>query len=181
MDVFICWSKETGKKIAEALETWIPKVIKAVNIPFSDKEMHPDRLWLKKHQKEFASTDFGIICLTPDNLGLDDKWIGVKSGAIYTAPGGVKDHTVVYLHEIEPSEIQEGVYAQFLRVKDDKSGTFKLLETINEAVREKGQEYLDDENLYGEFEANWPNLKNKLEKASKDIPAHKQFGDYSPP
>jgi hypothetical protein len=81
MKVFISWSGEASNQVALALAEWIPKVLQGVEPFVSSKDIDKGATWVTTLADELKDTDFGIICLTEENLS--SPWLHYEAGAIY--------------------------------------------------------------------------------------------------
>ena len=84
MDVFISWSEDRSRIIAEALKEWMPLVINDVQPWLSSKDIEPGARWSAEVAAKLESTGYGIICLTPGNALM--PWI------LFEAGGTIKEH-----------------------------------------------------------------------------------------
>lgn len=80
MKIFISWSGATSRQVAVALSNWLPKVIQGVHPFVSAKDIDKGTNWTYELTKELNDTNFGIICLAPDNLV--SPWLNYEAGAI---------------------------------------------------------------------------------------------------
>lgn len=80
MRVFISWSGSTSRSVAEALAEWLPKVVQGIEPFVSAKDIDKGANWTVELANELESTEFGIICLAPDNLL--SPWLNYETGAI---------------------------------------------------------------------------------------------------
>jgi len=80
MKVFISWSGDRSKKVAELLDDWIQCVIQAVNPWMSSKDIDRGALWFTEITDQLANTSIGIVCLTKENR--NKPWILFESGAL---------------------------------------------------------------------------------------------------
>lgn len=158
MKVFICWSGKRSQAMAEALREWIPDVIQGVKPWMSEKDIHAGSRWPQKLAEGLKDTDFGIVCLTPENLS--DIWPHFEAGALSKSV----EHSFVcpYLLDLKPTQVV-GPLAQFQAKKADREGTLAILKSINTA---RGEEKLEDERLQKAFDTYW----KVLEKRLKDVP-----------
>ena len=88
MKVFISWSGERSKIVAEALRDWLPAVIQSVKPWVSSKDIDKGSRSFAEIQAQLKDAQFGIACLTPENL--TEMWIHFESGAVAKAVGN--DH-----------------------------------------------------------------------------------------
>lgn len=164
MKVFISWSGERSKKVAEALREWLPNVIQALDPWMSSEDIEKGARWYVDIVSELEAAYYGIICLTPDNI--ESPWIHFEAGAL--SKSMEKSRVCPYLFRIEPSKIK-GPLVLFQAAKSTKEDTKKLLHSINQALPENA---LSAEKLDKTLERWWPDLNAKLEEISKmkDMP-----------
>src|SRR6267378_8365416 len=80
MKVFISWSGEQSKQVAELLRDWIPNVLQFVEPWVSFDNIKKGEIWFGSLSKGLAEIKFGIVCVTRDNL--EARWIHFESGAL---------------------------------------------------------------------------------------------------
>jgi hypothetical protein len=156
MKVFISWSGERSKVIAEALHDWLPSVIQTVQTWISDSDIQKGERWAARLAAELEQTKIGIICLTPDNL--NSPWIIFEAGALSKTL--VDTHVCPLLFELDSSDIQ-GPLTQFHHTKAEKEDVRKLVQTINEA---QGDKAIPVKQVDTAFERGWPELDQLLKK-----------------
>jgi hypothetical protein len=160
MKVFICWSQERSKTIAEELRRWLKIVIQQIDPWMSDEDIRAGARWHPEITNILAECKVGIICLTPENL--KSEWIHFEAGALsktvektYVCPlliGGLEKEDVPY------------PLAQFQLKKANKDGMFDIVKTINSVLNKTF--LLSDEILKKTFDKWWPDL----EKVIKELP-----------
>lgn len=67
MKVFISWSGDTSRQVAEALRDWLPDVIQQLEPFLSSKDIASGLKWQDEISSKLDETTFGVICLTKDN------------------------------------------------------------------------------------------------------------------
>ena len=158
MQVFISWSGQRSKRVAEALRDWLPSVIQSVEPFMSASDIEIGSRWSNDVGMHLEKAQFGLICLTQDNL--EAPWLLFEAGALSKS---VADSRVVpYLYGVTITHLQ-GPLSQFQAVVADKNSTLDVTKSINEALGENG---LEQERLERAFETWWP----QLEKALGNIP-----------
>jgi hypothetical protein len=161
MKVFISWSGERSKAIAEALRDWLPSVIQQA-VPFMSKwDIEAGVRWGEKLTAELEETHFGIVCLTPQNMR--EPWILFESGALSKS---LKSKVCTYLYDLKPTDVKAPL-SQFNHSQADGEGTKKILRSINTALGDKA--LLDDSRLNAAFDTWWETLSKKI-KAVAEIP-----------
>jgi hypothetical protein len=66
-NIFISWSLERSKKVAEALYEWIPMVIQSAKPWMSSADIDKGSRGLQEMAKALDGIKVGISCLTPEN------------------------------------------------------------------------------------------------------------------
>lgn len=67
MKVFISWSGERSRKVAELLDDWLQCVIQAPEPWMSSKDIDRGALWFTEISDQLAGTGIGIVCLIKEN------------------------------------------------------------------------------------------------------------------
>jgi len=67
MKIFLSWSGESSKHIAQTFEEWLPRFFQAAE-PWISTHMPKGAVWDNEITKKLNETKAGILCLTPDNL-----------------------------------------------------------------------------------------------------------------
>lgn len=68
MKVFISWSGEQSRRIAEVLSDWLPKANNFVRPFYSPDDIAKGTRWQNEIVQELQSTALGLLCLTPTNF-----------------------------------------------------------------------------------------------------------------
>lgn len=161
MKIFISWSGERSKAIANILYDWLPLVIQTAKPWLSASDIDKGTRWSTDIATQLEETSFGIICLTPENL--EAPWIHFEAGALSKTIDG--SFVCPYLYEIEPTDI-EGPLVQFQSTSANKDDTKKLIHTINNALPES----MTEQQIDKAFEVWWKDLKEKLEGINPIVP-----------
>jgi hypothetical protein len=80
MKVFISWSGEQSKQIAEIIRNWLPNVIQAVVPYFSPDDTAKGTRWENEIAKELDASNVGLLVITPNNP--DAPWLLFEAGAL---------------------------------------------------------------------------------------------------
>lgn len=155
MRVFLSWSGETSRLVAETLRDWLPNVIQALDPWMSSEDVDKGARWAAEIAEGLNSIKAGIICLTSENLKA--AWINFEAGAL----SRTIEKTLVcpYLIGIDPSDLG-GPLVQFQATMANKKDTRRLIETLNTALEGKA---LNDKQLEKAFETWWPELEDRLQ------------------
>lgn len=157
LKVFISWSGERSNLVAKALTSWLPEVIEGIVPWISTHDIPAGSRWNPEIDRQLRETNFGIVCLTRDNL--QAPWILFEAGAVAKAVELAK--VVPYRLQLPPSEVKPPL-SQFQGVSADRKGTLDLVRGVNV---ECGPKY-DEVRLQKKFDKWWPDLEKEL----SDIP-----------
>jgi hypothetical protein len=162
MKVFISWSGELSRKVAEALNDWLPQVIQSIKT-FYSPDIQKGKRWQERISTELKECKFGIICLTANNLHED--WILFEAGAISKIVS--ESNVATLLINLNQSDVTEPL-SIFQSTNINKIDVFKLLTSINSEIK---TDPLPIETLKKIFEKWWTDLEEKIQKAltSKDV------------
>jgi hypothetical protein len=161
--IFISWAGTRGLAVAEALRDWLPDVIQSVDLFLSAQDVDKGKRWRDSISGALTATDFGVICLTPENL--DSRWLLFEAGALSKNAEG---RVWTYLLDLELSVVPDPL-AQFQHTAASKEDTRKMLHAINRTLADHARESGKLDRL---FDVMWPQLEAKLNQA-KAIPVLK--------
>ncbi len=154
MEIFVSWSGKRAEQLAGILRDWLPKVIQSLRPWISASDIEKGARWLNDVSEKLNNTNFGILCLTPENL--NEPWILFEAGALSKALGSSSVCPVLY--DFRPSELK-GPLSQFQATVIDKDDMLKLLQTIN---REIGEARLSENQLTEAFNLWWPKFEDEI-------------------
>lgn len=160
MKVFISWSGQRSKLVAELLNEWLQCVIQAVDPWMSSKDIDRGALWFSEITDQLANTKIGIVCLTKSNL--DKPWILFESGAL--AKGLSSNKVCTFLVDLLPNDISDPL-AQFNHTFPDKEGLYQLARTLNNSLGDKS---LRESILQNVFDTYWPQFEKDFKKVIKE-------------
>lgn len=166
MNVFISWSGERSRLVAELLSEWLQCVLQAVNPWMSSKDIDRGSLWFSEITDVLANTNIGIVCLTDENK--NKPWILFESGAL--AKGLSSSRVCTFLIDLKPTDLQNPL-AQFNHTEPSKAGLSNLITTINRTLGDKG---LKDQILDKVFETYYPEFEKKFATVIAGTPVKKE-------
>ena len=129
MKVFISWSGERSRQVADLLDRWIQCVLQAVDPWLSTKDIDKGSLWFSEITSQLSNTQNGIVCLTKSNL--NNPWILFEAGAL--AKGISSNRVYTFLIDLKPNDIKDPL-AQFNHTIPNKEGLYQLVRTINNGL-----------------------------------------------
>src|SRR5215216_5919033 len=128
MKVFLSWSGDRSKAVADALYNWLPTIIQSVETWMSEHNIDKGTRGIPEISRNLEQTHFGIICLTPENLNA--PWLLFEAGALSKSQDDARVWTLLY--ELEYTDV-EGPLSQFQHTRAKKNDVRKLLDAINRA------------------------------------------------
>lgn len=155
MKVFVSWSGKLSKSVAQILKKWIERTIQSTEVFFSPKDIAKGEDWDSRITKELSQSDFGIICMTRENIKA--PWINFEAGAL---AGKFGTKVTAVLIDINPSDLQ-GPVSRFQATKFTKEEFFSLFSQIN---KEK-ETPINVETFQGLFDAIWSQIESELQQA----------------
>src|SRR6516164_781269 len=173
MKVFLSWSGDISQQIAREVHDWLPIILQNVRPYMTPADIEKGARWGSEITRELETCNFGIICLTKDNLA--SQWICFEAGALSKAVTG---RVASFLFGIGHADVQQPL-AQFQGTLFEKADVRKLVADINAAC--KPDEQLDDRRLERLFEMMWPDFEGKikliLESAEAAAPSPPPSGE----
>ncbi|SFP24287.1 TIR domain-containing protein [Pseudarcicella hirudinis] len=162
MKVFISWSGDRSKQVAELLDDWIQCVIQAVDPWMSSKDIDRGALWFTEISDQLSNTSVGIVCLTKENK--DKPWILFESGAL--AKGLSSNRVCTFLIDLVPTDL-ENPLAQFNHTFPTRDSVWELVRTINLTLKEKALK----ESILGKvFDTYWNQFEDDFKRIIESTP-----------
>jgi hypothetical protein len=155
LGVFLSWSGDRSRAIAEILDQWLPKVLQQKVQPyFTPDDIAKGAQWPSEITAALEECEVGIICLTRENLR--EPWINFEAGALLKRMGGSRVCPILF--NVSHAELEMPL-ASFQTTAFDQKDMKRMLNMINEELRDQAlsQEVLDDE-----FNLRWPSLKKQV-------------------
>jgi hypothetical protein len=150
--IFLSWSKPRSKAVAEALYEWLPTVVQNVETWMSAADIDKGSKWRQVLTGELSNANFGILCLTPENLR--EPWLLFEAGAL----SKMADSRVwTYLFDLEFTDVKDPL-SEFQHTFATKEDTRRLVHSIGGIVPDT----LPATRLDRAFDALWPQLESTL-------------------
>jgi hypothetical protein len=167
MRVFVSWSGDLSHEVAKALKDWLEVVIQDVDVFLSSTDIEKGTQWFTKLSEVLEESDFGILCLTPENLSA--PWILYEAGAVSKRFAGA--HVTPLLIGVKTKDLS-GPLAQFNATGLDRDELSKLCAAINDRL---GDEKLSESKLGKAFDTAWPSLEKAMKTAVESHPVERKF------
>lgn len=152
MDVFISWSGDRSKALAQALSGWLPDIVQALTPWISSESLSSGVRWTPSLTQRLEATNFGILAITPVSLG--EPWLLYEAGAL----SKLSDAKVVPV-VLGVSKAIPGPLGQFQARDTSKGDLLALCRDLNEA---SGKAVIPEGRLVDQFERCWPGFEAAL-------------------
>lgn len=167
MKIFISWSGDRSKALAQAFKEWLPLVLHYVEPWHSDADIDAGERWAQSVAKELAASNFGIICVTSENI--TSPWILFEAGALTKSLE--TGRVIPLLLDLEFTDISgSSPLAQFQAKKLTRQGVQEIINSIQQAAEKPVLEARATEL----FDALWTALESKLEAIPKEAPDERE-------
>ena len=153
MSVFVSWSGDRSKRLAQALMPLVSGAVPGLDVWMSEQDIQAGARWSDALNRTLESSDFGVLCLTPENLNA--PWLLFEAGSLAKSVSGSK--VVPYRLGLAPDEISLPL-AQFQGVDANESGTWHLVKSLGGALSSGPSE----DQLLAAFKASWPPLESAI-------------------
>ena len=107
MRVFLSWSGERSRLLADALRGWLRPVIQSIDPWMSAEDLSKGTRWGLDLATQLEDTDFGLLCVTRENT--DTPWLLFEAGALSKKE---QARVIPILLDIEPIQLK-GPIRQF--------------------------------------------------------------------
>jgi hypothetical protein len=155
-NVFLAWSGNVSKAVAEAWHEWLPLAIQGAKPWMSSTDIHKGTPWFSALADQLKGIKIGIICVAPDNLSAPS--IHFEAGAL-SRTVAEQQYVCPYLFSVKVADLGFPL-AQFQATKAERDDTKELFHTLHHALGTAG---LTKEQLDTIFDKWWPDLERKLE------------------
>lgn len=166
MKIFISWSGKRSKALAIALKEWLPLILQYAKPWVSEKDISAGERWAQAIAGELESSNFGILCITPENLR--SEWIMFEAGALSKSMLDAK--VIPLLFGLELSDLS-GPLSQFQALKVDQQGLMDVIKAINAVAETKAA----DATINQLVPALWPQLQEKLDEIPDQEPSERHM------
>lgn len=154
--IFLSWSGELSRNIADTLKEWLPLVIQETEPFFSEIDIEKGSVGIEKILSNLKESKVSIIVLTKENTS--KPWILFEAGCIH-GHGGAACSLLINLQ----TEDTAAPLQQLQQTRFNKEDIYQLIQTINS----KCEKPLEKDILSKSFDAHWANLQQKVDDLLK--------------
>lgn len=171
--VFLSWSGDGSKRVAEVLHEWLPVALQSIKPFLSSEDLRKGGRWLSDLHGELAKESFGVLCLTQSNL--TSPWILYEAGALSKSLS--ESRVAPLLIGVKPSDLPDPL-KQFNAVTSDRNDFKRLLKSINEL---SGESAVASEVVEKASEACWLQVEAAITAVTELPVAPKDSSEADPP
>jgi hypothetical protein len=132
MNIFISWSGDSSREIANFLHGWLPSVLQSIKPYMSTENIEKGERWGQNIANELQDAQFGVVCVTPDNLNA--PWLLFESGALSKSIGQSRVSPIIF--GLRESDLTKSPLLQFQYTRFNREDMQKLVISINNAAPE---------------------------------------------
>lgn len=164
MQIFLSWSGELSRAVAELFQDWLPNVIQDCNEFFISTEIAKGTEWYSNISENLRSSEVGIAFITAENAST--PWLNYEAGALLARFREDQSKLIPVLINLKNSDY-DGPMAnlQLTNLTEDKDIRGLVLD-IARHVNSPAQE----STIGRAFEVFLPDFKNRLQKLVKESP-----------
>ena len=129
MKVFLSWSGELSRELADIFRRWLPSVIQQLQPYFTPDDIAKGARWSSEIAKELEHSQFGLLFMTRANLS--STWMAFEAGSLAKSVTTAK--VVPILFDLKPTDI-EGPLAQFQSIEFSEKSIRALLQNLNSEI-----------------------------------------------
>ena len=156
--MFISWSGDKSRTVADALHSWLPTVLAGSAQCFmSNQDIRRGDRGMDVIAGELQDRDFGVVVLTSENL--QSPWINFEAGALGTSLGAGK--VAPLLLDVTRADVV-GPLAQF------QSTLLTERDDVRQFIRDMALDAPDipEASINALFDAKWPELEAVIKHAA---------------
>jgi len=154
MKVFLSWSGNRSRRLAEILHRYLPMIIQRAKPWMSEVDIPKGARWASEIGSSLEDHSVGIVCVTPENQAA--PWLTFEAGALSKALDSSRVMPV--LLGVRPRDVK-GPLSQFQATLVEKEEMLKLIRSLN-AIQSGASV---SNNVVDEtFARFWPDLEAEL-------------------
>lgn len=146
--------------VAKALAELLPDVVQDLKAWMSAHDIGAGARWGHELHQQLESSNFGILCLTPENITA--PWLLYEAGSLAKS---VSDSRVVpFRLRLSATDVPFPL-AQFQGVDADEVGTKRLVESLNGGLKQP----MEQDRLARVFQRWWPDLRARIDQIPAEL------------
>ncbi len=169
MKIFVCWSGEKSRMVAELFRGWIQNVIQGTDVFLSTQSIEGGALWASEVADNIRDRNFGVAFITQENKR--NTWIHFEAGGLFKGLG--KARVVPLLVDLTTTDLEPPL-SWFQAAQIDSESMLRLVKSINEG---RDDRRISEDILMSSFTKWWSDFEKPfgaIAKASTSVAAKRQ-------
>lgn len=162
MNVFLCWSGELSKSVAQLFFDYLEDSPLPIDVKFSSEGIASGERWPSWLSESLEQSHYGWLFMTKENL--ESRWIHFEAGNL--GKDSNQSRVCPILIDIEESELKPPL-AHFQFRLLDRKGIFKAITDLNNAL---GKISVREAVLQRTFDSYWKKLSQSINQAIERYP-----------
>lgn len=160
MRVFLSWSGDRSRQLANVLREWLPSVLQAVEPFMSMEDIPKGTQWAAAISGELKNCGFAVICVTPENQHA--PWLNYEAGALSNVLG--TPQVCPLLLGVSSTDI-DGPLSIFQMTDATEADVLRLVRAMNKKLSPP----LSDDQLDRTYSRWWPDLRERLDTLASAV------------
>jgi hypothetical protein len=161
--VFVGWSGDRSKAMAEKLRDWLSLVIQTSAPWVSTVDIASGAAWNQELIRALRAASYGILCVTEENY--QSPWLNYECGVL---AGALENNVCPLLLGVEVNALNATPLSrQQAQLALNKDHMLKLVKDINRSLETNVR--VAEESVKAAFEKNWPDLGLDKLPASEEV------------
>lgn len=156
MKVFISCSETRSRLVAKILREKLPYILQELEPFLSENDIQSGERWAQRLAKELDSTEFGILCLTPENCR--SEWLLFEAGALTKHADGRA--CSILFGDLSMAQVPSPLQ-QFQNHSFNRDRILQLVRDLNKELRKP----LGEKQLDSTFDKQWPDIESCCNQA----------------
>jgi hypothetical protein len=163
MKVFVSWSGDLSRRVAEALRDLFPSVLQGLDMFMSKVDLASGVPWFGDIEHSLANSDFGIIVVTRENQ--ERPWLLFEAGAL--AKSLEKPRVTPLLVDLANADVR-GPLSQFQMRSLRRDDISRLLSDLNDLAGDERR--LSEDHFKRAFGKWWDDIEQRFVEAQNAVP-----------
>ena len=160
MRIFLSWSGEYSRNVADAFANWIPCVLQQVDVFMSSNAIEAGDRWDEIISEALNEIDFGILFVTDENK--EKPWLLFEAGAL--AKNIARSKVVPILVDTKEIDFTGSPLLKFQYKNFSREGVFATMRSIYSDIEDP---IIDRTTLTRCLEKWWPDLEEAFDSIEK--------------
>lgn len=160
MKVFLSWSGQRSKMVAQALTDLLPGILQPIQCWMSEGDLPKGKPWFDELAKALSTITFAVVCVTKENAR--SPWMLWEAGFL-SLPTALGDRRVAPLAIGFPKGSLDGPLSIYQGTDTTRDDILRLIRAINDTLPTESR--IAAATLATTFDWGWPRLEERIQSA----------------